>query len=211
MRALRFATAVRASSNDVISNPMTTYRGIPRDKSTKAQNDVRHQRVTANWMLPAANMMCYAPHIMIPAYVVGKYLSPARDLVFMASTEVDLNEIPEGKNVTLNYRGKPLFVRHRSQEMIDGANKTELSTLRDPKTQGDVCLYDPKYMVAIAVCTHLGCIPIADHGDYLGGYYCPCHGSHYDALGRIRKGPAPLNLEVPPYKHMGGNIIKVGD
>ena len=135
-------------------------------------------------------------------------MSASADVLALAKVEVDLSAIPEGKNVTIKWRGKPLFVRHRSQSEIDEVRAVDLGLLRDSETD-EVRVKDPKWLVLVGVCTHLGCVPIANSGDY-GGYYCPCHGSHYDASGRIRKGPAPLNLEVPEYTFSDKTTLVVG-
>ncbi|CAH0048568.1 unnamed protein product [Clonostachys solani] len=124
-------------------------------------------------------------------------MSASADVLAMAKVEVDMNNIPEGKNVIIKWRGKPIFIRHRTQEEIAEANKVNIASLRDPETD-DQRVKNPEWLVMLGVCTHLGCVPIGEAGDY-GGWFCPCHGSHYDISGRIRKGPAPLNLEVPPY------------
>jgi ubiquinol-cytochrome c reductase iron-sulfur subunit len=124
-------------------------------------------------------------------------MSATADVLAMAKIEVDLTAIPEGKNAVFKWRGKPLFVRHRTQEEIDSCRNVDLSTLRDPQ-HDDERVVRPEWLILLGVCTHLGCVPIANEGEY-GGYFCPCHGSHYDASGRIRKGPAPLNLEIPEY------------
>ena len=99
-----------------------------------------------------------------------------------------------GKNMTFKWRGKPLFIRHRTAAEIEAEVSCDPATLRDPQSDAER-VKDPEWLVILGVCTHLGCVPIANAGEF-GGYYCPCHGSHYDASGRIRKGPAPLNLEV---------------
>jgi len=135
-------------------------------------------------------------------------MQPAADVLAMANIEVDLSEIPEGENLTLKWRGKPLFVRHRSQEEIDAAVRDDSESLRDQQNDKDRTL-NPKYLIVLGVCTHLGCVPIANAGDW-GGYFCPCHGSHYDTAGRIRKGPAPTNLEVPEYEFTSDTVIQVG-
>ncbi|KAG7107571.1 Cytochrome b-c1 complex subunit Rieske like protein [Verticillium longisporum] len=124
-------------------------------------------------------------------------MSASADVLAMAKVEVDLSAIPEGKNVVIKWRGKPVFVRHRTQAEIDEANKINVASLRDPQNDSDR-VKQPEWLVMLGVCTHLGCVPIGEAGDY-GGWFCPCHGSHYDISGRIRKGPAPLNLEVPEY------------
>eukprot|EP00158_Paraphelidium_tribonemae_P001140 Partr_v1_DN24019_c0_g1_i1_m34798 putative Component of the ubiquinol-cytochrome c reductase complex (complex III or cytochrome b-c1 complex), which is a respiratory chain that generates an electrochemical potential coupled to ATP synthesis (By similarity) len=125
-------------------------------------------------------------------------LTPSDAVLALAKAEVDLSVIPEGKNVTIKWRGKPVFIRHRTQEEIDEANGVAMTELRDPQSDLDR-VKKPEFLVVLGVCTHLGCVPIGEAGDY-NAWYCPCHGSHYDISGRIRKGPAPLNLEVPPYE-----------
>lgn len=134
-------------------------------------------------------------------------MSPSASVLALAQIEVDLSAIPEGKNIIVKWRGKPLFIRHRTQEEIDSVREVDMSTLRDPQEDVDRVQRD-QWLVLVGVCTHLGCVPIANAGDY-GGYFCPCHGSHYDASGRIRKGPAPANLEVPVYKFQD-EIVVVG-
>ena len=103
---------------------------------------------------------------------------------------------------------KALFVRHRSQEEIEDVRGVDLSTLRHPE-HDDMRVQKPEWLVLIGVCTHLGCVPIANAGEF-GGYFCPCHGSHYDASGRIRKGPAPFNLDVPKYEFVSETELLVG-
>lgn len=135
-------------------------------------------------------------------------MSASADVLALAKIEIKLAEIPEGKNVTFKWRGKPLFIRHRTAEEIATEQSVAVATLRDPQHDNERT-QDAKWLVVLGVCTHLGCVPIANSGDF-GGYYCPCHGSHYDASGRIRKGPAPLNLEVPPYSFPEDGLLIVG-
>lgn len=135
-------------------------------------------------------------------------MSASADVLAMAKIEIKLSDIPEGKNMTFKWRGKPLFVRHRTQKEIEQEAAVELSQLRDPQHDLDR-VKKPEWIILIGVCTHLGCVPIANAGDF-GGFYCPCHGSHYDASGRIRLGPAPLNLEVPPYEFTSDDMVVVG-
>lgn len=124
-------------------------------------------------------------------------MSASADVLALASTEVDISNIEEGNSITVKWRGKPVFVRHRSEDEISQAVAVDVSTLRDVEEDSER-VKDPAWLVTLGVCTHLGCVPLAGAGDF-GGYFCPCHGSHYDTSGRIRKGPAPLNLEVPEY------------
>lgn len=134
-------------------------------------------------------------------------MSASADVLALAKIEVKLSSIPEGKSAVFKWRGKPLFIRHRTAGEIQKEASVNVSTLRDPQTDLDR-VKDPKWLIVLGVCTHLGCVPIANAGDF-GGYYCPCHGSHYDASGRIRKGPAPLNLEVPYYEFQN-DVVVVG-
>jgi len=124
-------------------------------------------------------------------------MSASADVLAMAKVEVDLSAIPEGKNIIIKWRGKPVFIRHRTAAEIDEANAVKVESLRDPQTDADR-VKQPEWLVMLGICTHLGCVPIGEAGDY-GGWFCPCHGSHYDISGRIRRGPAPLNLEIPEY------------
>lgn len=135
-------------------------------------------------------------------------MSATADVLAMAKIEVKLNEIPEGKSVTFKWRSKPLFIRHRTAEEIATEQAVPLSELRHPETDEERT-QKPEWLVVIGVCTHLGCVPIANAGDW-GGYYCPCHGSHYDASGRIRKGPAPTNMEIPYYEFPDDQTLIVG-
>lgn len=135
-------------------------------------------------------------------------MSASADVLALAKIEINLNEIPEGKSVTFKWRGKPLFIRHRTAEEIATEQSVALGTLRDAQHDNER-VQKPQWLVVLGVCTHLGCVPIANAGEF-GGYYCPCHGSHYDASGRIRKGPAPLNLEVPPYSFPEEGLLIVG-
>ncbi|KAI3626508.1 hypothetical protein CBS9595_001869 [Malassezia furfur] len=124
-------------------------------------------------------------------------MSASSDVLALAKVEVDMANIPEGKNAIIKWRGKPVFVRHRTPDEIKEAENVDVGKLRDPETDAQR-VKRPEWLVMIGVCTHLGCVPIGEAGDY-DGWFCPCHGSHYDISGRIRKGPAPLNLEIPEY------------
>ncbi|KAJ7541958.1 hypothetical protein O6H91_10G083000 [Diphasiastrum complanatum] len=135
-------------------------------------------------------------------------MSASKDVLAMASLEVDLSSIEPGNTVTVKWRGKPVFIRRRTEDDVKLANSVNLSELRDPQPDSDRVL-NPEWLVLIGVCTHLGCVPLPNAGDY-HGWFCPCHGSHYDISGRIRKGPAPYNLEVPTYKFLEENKLLVG-
>ncbi|KAG4304025.1 hypothetical protein PORY_002548 [Pneumocystis oryctolagi] len=134
-------------------------------------------------------------------------MSASADVLAMAKVEVDLSNLPEGKNLIIKWRGKPVFIRHRTQSEIEEARSVNISSLRDPQSDDDRTKR-PEWLVMIGVCTHLGCVPIGEAGDY-HGWFCPCHGSHYDISGRIRKGPAPLNLEIPEYDFLGEDKLVI--
>lgn len=137
-------------------------------------------------------------------------MNASADVLAMANIEVNLGDIPLGTGLTVKWRGKPLFIRHRPQSEIDEALAVPTSELRDPEE--DTVRHKPghpEWLVLLGVCTHLGCVPLPEAGEY-NGWYCPCHGSHYDTSGRIRKGPAPLNLEIPPYTFVSDDTLLVG-
>ncbi len=140
-------------------------------------------------------------------------MNPARDVLALASTEVDLSPIATGMAVTVMWRGKPVFVRNRTAEEIAAARAVPLSELKDPATDQSRVQRD-NWLVVVGVCTHLGCVPLGQRptdvrGDY-NGWFCPCHGSHYDGSARIRRGPAPANLPVPQYTFMTPTQIRIG-
>ena len=140
-------------------------------------------------------------------------MNPSKDVLALASTEVDLSPIEEGQSLTVMWRGKPIFIRHRTNEEIEAASATGVTSLVH-KASDESRVKNPKWLIVVGVCTHLGCVPLGQKiGDSKGdfnGWFCPCHGSHYDTSGRIRKGPAPLNLEVPPYEFVSDDIIRIG-
>jgi len=140
-------------------------------------------------------------------------LNPARDTLALSSTEVDLAPVQVGQRLTIAWRGKPVFIDHRPPEEIKAAQDVDISTLRDPQKDSDR-VKKPEWLVVVGVCTHLGCIPLGNKpGDERGpyhGWFCPCHGSVYDTSARIRQGPAPLNLAVPPYEFTSDTAIKIG-
>jgi ubiquinol-cytochrome c reductase iron-sulfur subunit len=127
-----------------------------------------------------------------------------------APIEVDLTPIAEGQDIKVFWRGKPIYINHRTKKEIDEARNVNVATLPDPQTdQARVKEGHDQWLVLIGICTHLGCIPIVHQGPY-DGFFCPCHGSVYDTSGRIRSGPAPLNLALPPYQFVSDTKIKIG-
>ena len=135
-------------------------------------------------------------------------MNPDASVKALASTEVDISNVEKGQSITVLWRGKPVFIRRRTEEEITKARDVNVDELKHPEKDEDRAK-DPEWLVMLGVCTHLGCVPLGDKGEY-GGWFCPCHGSHYDTSGRIRKGPAPTNLEIPKYEFVNSNTIKIG-
>lgn len=149
-------------------------------------------------------------------------MNPSADVQALASIFVDVSGVEVGTQLTVKYLGKPVFIRRRTPEEIEAARAVALTDLPDPKSQN---LNNPvadasdvnramdeagEWLVMVGVCTHLGCVPIGDRAGDFGGWYCPCHGSHYDSAGRIRKGPAPRNLDIPIASFVDATTIKLG-
>jgi ubiquinol-cytochrome c reductase iron-sulfur subunit len=140
-------------------------------------------------------------------------MNPAADTLALATIEVDISKIEVGQAIRVKWRGKPVFIRHRTKDEIATAEAVPMGDLVDPQTDA-ARVEKPEWLVLVGVCTHLGCIPLGTsqgeaRGDY-NGWFCPCHGSHYDTSGRIRKGPAPRNLEVPQYAFISDTVVKIG-
>ena len=135
-------------------------------------------------------------------------MNPDASVKALASTEVDVSSVEPGKTITVLWRGKPVFIKRRTQNEINEARSVRMEDLPDPEKEEDRAK-NPEWLVMLGVCTHLGCVPLNDKGDY-NGWFCPCHGSHYDTSGRIRKGPAPTNMSIPNYEFLENNIIKIG-
>ena len=135
-------------------------------------------------------------------------MNPDASIKALAITEVDISNIGLGKTITVVWRGKPVFIRRRTQEEINEAQNVKLEELKDPQKDQDR-VKKSEWLVMLGVCTHLGCVPLGNKGEF-NGWFCPCHGSHYDTSGRIRKGPAPTNLEIPKYEFADNNTIKIG-
>ena len=135
-------------------------------------------------------------------------MNPDASVKALATTEVDISSVQPGQTITVLWRGKPVFIKRRTQNEISEAKSVSLEELKDPQKDEERAL-NPEWLVMLGVCTHLGCVPLSDKGDY-NGWFCPCHGSHYDTSGRIRKGPAPTNLEIPKYVFVNSNTIKIG-
>ena len=144
-----------------------------------------------------------------------RQMNPSADVLALASTEVDISKIAPGQAIKTIWRKQPVFVRNLTPQEIAEANKVKLSELRDPQSLADRTKPGKaNWLITLGVCTHLGCVPLGtaegeNRGEY-GGYFCPCHGSHYDTAARIRKGPAPTNLVVPDYAFTSDSVVTIG-
>ncbi|KAM9481242.1 cytochrome b-c1 complex subunit Rieske, mitochondrial-like [Clarias gariepinus] len=199
---------VRFAHTDIRIPDFSDYRRTEVHDPTKSSQESSEARRAFSYLVTgsAAVVGVYAAKTAVTQFVSS--MSASADVLALSKIEIKLSDIPEGKNMTFKWRGKPLFVRHRTEKEIAAEANVDLSELRDPQHDKDR-VTKPSWVIVIGVCTHLGCVPIANAGEY-GGYYCPCHGSHYDASGRIRKGPAPLNLEVPYYEFPDEDTVIVG-
>ncbi|MGI6244464.1 MAG: ubiquinol-cytochrome c reductase iron-sulfur subunit [Pseudochelatococcus sp.] len=149
-------------------------------------------------------------------------MNPDASTLALSSVEVDVGQVAEGQSITVKWRGKPVFIRHRTPKEIEEAKAVEVSQLVDPLARNgnlptDAPATDANraaegkeaWLVMVGICTHLGCVPLGSQGDY-DGWFCPCHGSHYDSAGRIRRGPAPENMHIPAYQFLSDTTIRIG-
>ena len=185
------------------------------DSSTTSPETVDEERRD---FIHIATIATAAAGAGLVAYPFIDQMNAAGDTKAASSLEVDVSKVPEGGEIRVLIGGKPFFVRHRTAAEIAAAESVSLSKLPDPETDNDRLMplpsgaLNPAILVTSGSCTHLGCVPVGPAqgsvGDY-GGWYCPCHGSHYDTSGRIRKGPAPTNLAIPDYEYVSDSIIKI--
>ncbi|KRT78157.1 hypothetical protein AMK59_7773 [Oryctes borbonicus] len=201
-------TQVRFAHTDITVPDFSDYRRDDVQKPNVRSSDSEDSRKNFTYLMVGASTIggAYASKALVTQFVSS--MSASADVLALAKIEIKLSDIPEGKSVTFKWRGKPLFIRHRTAEEIETERTVSVGTLRDPQHDHERT-QKPEWLIVLGVCTHLGCVPIANAGDF-GGYYCPCHGSHYDSSGRIRKGPAPLNLEVPAYIFPDDDTLVVG-
>ena len=168
------------------------------DKKPKKRRDFLFTATTAVGAVGAAAVV----------WPMVDQMNPDASVKALASTEVDVSSVKPGNTITVLWRGKPVFIRRRTQEEIEEARSVKMEELIHPEKDEDRAK-NPEWLVMLGVCTHLGCVPLNDKGDY-NGWFCPCHGSHYDTAGRIRRGPAPTNLPIPVASLSDGGILKLG-
>ncbi|MPY75961.1 MAG: ubiquinol-cytochrome c reductase iron-sulfur subunit [Alphaproteobacteria bacterium] len=149
----------------------------------------------------------------IVAWPLIDSLNPSADVEALSSVDIDLSAVAVGQRITVKWRGNPVFIDRRTAEEISKAKSVDLAELRDPQPD-EARVKKPEWLIVVGVCTHLGCVPLgqgpnSDRGDW-GGWFCPCHGSYYDTSGRVRRGPAPKNLVVPPYTFLSDTQIRIG-
>jgi len=170
---------------------------------------IEHQQTRRDFLYVATGAVG-AVGVAAAAWPLINQLNPDASTLALATIEFSLDGIEEGQSVTILWRGLPVFVRHRTPEEIEAARSVSLAELKDPQTDEERTKEGhEEWLVMIANCTHLGCVPVGESGDF-NGWFCPCHGSHYDTAGRVRRGPAPANLVVPPYEFLSDSLIQIG-
>lgn len=196
----------------MISKSSNTANPNPKDGGLHAPGDDANLASRRDFLTLAAGGMCaLGAGVALTPFIDS--MNPAADTLAAASIEVDISKVQPGQGMTVSWRGKPVFIRRRTPEEIAEAEKVSLTDLKDPQADKDR-VQKPEWLVLIGICTHLGCVPLGTkptetRGEYQG-WFCPCHGSAYDTSGRIRQGPAPTNLEVPPYNFVSDTVIKIG-
>jgi ubiquinol-cytochrome c reductase iron-sulfur subunit len=180
-----------------------------------------HQGGTRRDFLYIATGAVGAVGLGLTAWPFISQMNPDASVLALASIDVDVEPITEGQSITVSWRGNPVFIRHMTPAEIEAAQATPVEDLPDQlarnanieeaalATLENRVVEGKTFLVQIGVCTHLGCVPIGESGDF-EGWFCPCHGSHYDNAGRIRSGPAPENLPIPPYEYLSDTQIRIG-
>lgn len=201
---------IRRAHTDMKTPDFTNYMRNSVKNPTAKTSESDGERKTFTNLIVAAGLTIglYSAKAEITREI--SYMAPSADVLALAKIEINLSDIAEGVSATFKWRGKPLFVKSRTADEIAVVRAVPLKNLRDPATDEERCPR-PEWLVVIGICTHLGCVPIANAGDYgPGGFYCPCHGSHFDAAGRTRKGPAPTNMDIPEHRFINDNTLVVG-
>jgi len=173
-------------------------------------NDTRGDKTnrTMTYMILGTGRFLYAAAARVLVLKLLYSWTASSEVMAMSTVEYDLSALEPGDATTIKWRGKPIFIRHLTEEEIFQVNTEDTGAMRHPETHQDR-VQQEKWAIMLGVCTHLGCVPIAKAGDW-NGYFCPCHGSHYDPSGRIMKGPAPENMEIPPYTFVDDSNLIIG-
>ncbi len=184
------------------------------EETTAARLDADHSLRRRDFINIAAVSFAGVGSVAVVVPLVNQ-MNPPADVLALAETEVDVSKIAPGQAIKTSWRKQPVFVRNLTPQEISEANAVPLDDLRDPQTLAERTKPGKEnWLITLGVCTHLGCVPLGvgegeNRGEY-GGYFCPCHGSHYDTAARIRKGPAPLNLYVPEYNFTSDTVVTIG-
>lgn len=216
IRGFASQSIVPTQDTSIMSGISATDEAVKNPTSKIVYDEYNHERFPPGdpskrafaYFVLTGGRFVYASLIRLLVLKFVLSMSASKDVLALASLEVDLSSIEPGSTVTVKWRGKPVFIRRRTEDDIQLANSVDLASLRDPEEDA-VRVKNPEWLIVVGVCTHLGCIPLPNAGDF-GGWFCPCHGSHYDISGRIRKGPAPYNLEVPTYSFLEDNKLMIG-
>jgi ubiquinol-cytochrome c reductase iron-sulfur subunit len=199
-----FSLALSARSNGV-GSPAAVRKGFAIVTTSSSADPTRRDFL---YVATGAAAAVGAAAIAWP--LISQMNPDASTVAAGAPIEVDLTPIAMGQDIKVFWRGKPIYISHRTKKQVEAARAVPLSSLPDPQSdQSRVKEGHDQWLVVVGICTHLGCIPIAHEGNY-DGFFCPCHGSQYDTSGRIRQGPAPTNLLVPPYAFLTDTKIKIG-
>ncbi|XP_076629903.1 cytochrome b-c1 complex subunit Rieske, mitochondrial [Colletes latitarsis] len=177
----------------------------PNVSATRSNDERKMATYAASFVASVASLYTMKSHML--HYVV--FMAASRDIIAEAQIEINLQSITLGKVSIFKWRGKPIFIYHRPESIIEQEKLVNVTQLRDPESDEERAKRQ-EWLIVIGICTHLGCIPIPNAGNIPGGFYCPCHGSHFDGAGRIRQGPAPTNLEIPKYEFLDDNTVLIG-
>ena len=208
---LKGMRSINATSNKLVNSQivrnLSDYgsqdMAFNNDRIMKKEGEANQRDFT--YFLLGGGRFIYASAARLALIKFVASMSASADVLALASAEFDTSAIAEGTTLTVKWRGKPVFIRHRTDAEVANEASVDMSSLRDQQADSERTQRE-KWLIVLGICTHLGCVPISGAGNY-GGWFCPCHGSHYDVSGRIRKGPAPSNLEIPPYKFDGEKLI----
>ena len=216
LRARKTGCGQRVRRSRAVSSKVAVAVGSAGELAAKTRKDVNVTTITSaeptrrDFLYIATGAIATIGAVAAVWPLISQMNPDASTLAAGAPIEVDLAPIAEGQVIKVFWRGKPIFVDHRTKKDIDEARAVDWHTLPDPESDQDrVKQGHDQWLVLIGICTHLGCIPLAHQGDF-DGWFCPCHGSQYDSSGRIRRGPAPANLALPPYAFVSDTKIRIG-